>query len=707
MINWLNSSVEQRKKLYSVLKLASDERNQTIGKIYKDIFNENMGSRYDATLRNGEYSRKRAQQIYLWLEQKYPQLLAKTLNIDLKDSSYFEHKEQNDDKQPQLELRLVDDKEDTRFIYRSRTIPYIEPKKAFEQLDAFCNASQLFCWHVLTGAGGTGKSRLALEYAISLEKTGVWDVGFLVSQSVRDIDWTIWQPTKPIFMIIDYAARETDLVGHILRALSSREDLKRNVRIVLLERELGGSWFHKIIQSGITAGQFIEECWFGEDGTLEAPDDVWPVIRFMCQNNMAYLPTKEKALQELERIDPFCRPLFAAFLGDAYSRGDNPRYWDAYELVHNVLTHEMHHWKNGGVDQSHINLCACATSTAGIQGVFIEVLSQDMQGFWPDWRGSETFEKLIAIYGLGLVDDIPPLEPDILGEVFYLQQWQQASRFERQKFLAHGINFAPWFAEFLERLILDFPNENHQDLLKNFLSSDLHHYENTQPELIYNLITGLTKKYPSHAVALFEYFKFLDLNELTDYGAECFIDGVLNLIVGIEDFPIDKALSIYDFVNNTIPKSKTSNSVAKSLASLSLTLIAQYPSENSETFRHVLARSLRLYRQHQNDDNIRRDCCIAISNYINTLDGDELDHALILLKIFCNISRQEHDGDMAITWEYIFYHVFLLHLIQREEDEISQHNITLSMAEVASIAPEFEKYRAKIQLRLDMDMDEQ
>ena len=344
--------------------------------------------------------------------------------------------------QPDLSVWLVENSDETRFLFRSRAIPFIHREESFEQLDRFRKSKGKFLWHVLNGPGGTGKSRLALEYAISRREASSDAIGFLPVDRSQEFDWYTWQPTISTFIVIDYAAREVELVAKIIRTLSMRDDLAKNVRLLLLEREVTGTWFDKIIQRGATERTSIEETWFGEDGTLEPPDDVWPIIKHMCRDVQQNLPSKENALVELERIDHQCRPLFAAFLGDAYVRGENPRNWDSYALVENVLEHEKRYWDRGDVEQPHINLCACATATGGVPGEWLEELTiRQMKGFWPHWQGNQTYTVLSAIYGDGLVDDIPLWNPIFWARCFFCNNGSQHQGLREISFLTMAV---PW-----------------------------------------------------------------------------------------------------------------------------------------------------------------------------------------------------------------------------------------------------------------------
>lgn len=712
-IDWLEASINERKILYGFVKRALDEKIKTTSTLHREIFGVYPSCGYDKTFRSGRYDRKKAGLYYSWLETHHFNLAMRAIDAIEKERSSKpgglkkSRAKRSEPSQPDLSLWLTENTDETRFLYRSRAIPFIYPENSIQQLERFRKSEGRFLWHVLNGPGGTGKSRLALEYAVSRREASNDAIGFLPVDRSQIFDWYAWQPTIPTFIIIDYAAREVELVAKIIRALSMRDDLAKNVRLLLVEREVTGTWFDRIIQRGAADHIFVDKTWFGEDGTLEPPDDVWPIIEHMCRNSPQQLPSKENALIELERIDHQCRPLFAAFLGDAYFRGENPRNWDAYALVENVLEHEKRYWDRGGVAQAHINLCACATATGGVPGEWLEDLSnRQMKDFWPPWRGNQTYQVLSAIYGDGIVDDIPPLEPDILGEVFFLQQWQSASRFERKRLVEYGSSMAPWFAEFIERLVSDFPEIATLDLLKNVLLSDFKEFDNAKSELVYNIITNLARNNPARAQEAFYLFKTFDIGDHKHYAVECIIDAALNLIVGIKNLEINQALAIYETQSLLTRYVPSTLEISQSRCGLALSLIARFPLQEPRQFRNILADTLKAHRAFREDNAIRRDACIAISNYVNLLDNTQVRHARNLLGLFRRLAKGEHDGDLEESWAFLLYHMFILFLSEAENPEpFGESEIKYALGKLESLAPETRLYIDRILKLLEQDMD--
>ena len=73
-------------------------------------------------------------------------------------------------------LLVADRKEDNRFVYNYKNrIELIGRIQDLQDLEAFCQADKRQVWWAMVGEGGSGKSRLALEFAEKKQREG-WDV---------------------------------------------------------------------------------------------------------------------------------------------------------------------------------------------------------------------------------------------------------------------------------------------------------------------------------------------------------------------------------------------------------------------------------------------------------------------------------------------------------------------------------------------------
>jgi nucleoside phosphorylase len=93
-----------------------------------------------------------------------------------------------------------------------------------------------------TGAGGMGKTRLLLEVCQRRREAG-WLAGFVDTKAAprERGGWTnVITPAQPIFLVVDYAETNQDLLFTLLSSVARRTDAY--VRIVLLARGPGDWW---------------------------------------------------------------------------------------------------------------------------------------------------------------------------------------------------------------------------------------------------------------------------------------------------------------------------------------------------------------------------------------------------------------------------------------------------------------------------------
>lgn len=99
-------------------------------------------------------------------------------------------------------------------------------------LRSWCESPQRFSLRLLVGPGGTGKTRLALEYSKELRANG-WHAGFLdrVPPSLHG--------DTPLLLVVDYAAGKLDQVRPLIDIAAVAAT---KVRVLLLARDDGEWW---------------------------------------------------------------------------------------------------------------------------------------------------------------------------------------------------------------------------------------------------------------------------------------------------------------------------------------------------------------------------------------------------------------------------------------------------------------------------------
>ena len=125
--------------------------------------------------------------------------------------------------------------------YRADVVPLIGRDREIGDLRRWLDEEVPISIRVLIGAGGRGKTRLALELARAASKGG-WLAGFASADELdrfrHQAGIEQWRWDKPVLVIVDYAASRVEQLRAWLRELvdASLEDCPK-LRLLLLERQ--------------------------------------------------------------------------------------------------------------------------------------------------------------------------------------------------------------------------------------------------------------------------------------------------------------------------------------------------------------------------------------------------------------------------------------------------------------------------------------
>ena len=379
------------------------------------------------------------------------------------------------DRQPQLDPKLVALTATSRLYFGARKVSFLGREAEFGQLLDFLYSDADMAWWLMTGPGGMGKSRLALELC---HRAGAcWRTGFLPQAEIERFAWADWQPDLPHLVVVDYAAALPQAVGRMLEALRLRQHntpLEMPVRVLLLERHRDERWWTDLLHAGERHG--LEQALADAEPLALPPlgaDGIWAMLEALGDAAATALG-KAVALEQLAAIDPAMRPLFAALAGDALAEDADLRQWNRTALLDDWLRREQHrHWRPAGVDDPHTNLAALATMVGGIAE---DVLAQPPDGIALPRPEAISGSVYAAITGRPpLQDDVgttwfAAIEPDLLGTFTVLRHLEaplgkriavtsavadRADRY-RDAAWARGGADALGFASFLDRAKDDF-----------------------------------------------------------------------------------------------------------------------------------------------------------------------------------------------------------------------------------------------------------
>ncbi|MEB2774485.1 hypothetical protein SYJ56_04160 [Algoriphagus sp. D3-2-R+10] len=286
----------------------------------------------------------------------------------------------------------------------------------------FLSEKTSFSWTVVSGPGGSGKSRLVQELCV--DSAPYWRAGFL-APGHSFVSWATWKPYKNTLIIIDYAAERIDEARNIFNGLVQNQQITDGhlfVRVILVEREGKGQWLEKLL--GNRSERYVLEQVRYSIADIEltsmSEEVLWEGLNILNQDQTASLPLppREQLISDLKVIDPLCRPLYTILATDALISGRNIRLWDRERLMLDVLGRERQSWLEAGVTRPYENLLALATMVGGLTEAVLEQtdLNIDLPNF-------ESFDRNLysAMSGCALEgEDLPPLKPDLVGEFFVL-----------------------------------------------------------------------------------------------------------------------------------------------------------------------------------------------------------------------------------------------------------------------------------------------
>ncbi len=295
---------------------------------------------------------------------------------------------------------------------------------------------------MITGGGGAGKTRLALEECERAEQAG-WTAGLLSLDATATVDVALDRLVEwpgRLFLAIDYAETRPDVVGSLIGRLA-RLGGGPAVRLVLVCRQIG------------TREELKELFATGDDRDAIATP-LREVRRVMLGDPEFRLDAKRLFEAGIATFGPllggdgnvpdvsleaahFARPLFvlAAALLCAADPSVDPDALNGEELMLELIDrHETQYWqrwnesRRAELDQS---LHARSVALATLLGADTEAEALSLVGTIPGLEEASGERKLAVarwlshLYARGRLDQAPaisPIEPDVLGEALVVRE---------------------------------------------------------------------------------------------------------------------------------------------------------------------------------------------------------------------------------------------------------------------------------------------
>ncbi|MBR4425149.1 MAG: SIR2 family protein [Oscillospiraceae bacterium] len=398
---------------------------------------------------------------------------------------------------------------ENEFHYKSRLSAFSGRDDELEALLNFVTAKpdEPFRWWALTGPGGSGKSRLALELRDEVAKLGGWDCHVLTQTDFDDLSRAIEAFPRRSLLVADYVQAHAGALGEAMERLLE-QPRSAPLRLLLVERSgqsdtSGFDWVAQLYGDGYRRRKLESRC-HGPFLELTPLSDaaLMGVMRSFAaklreQGKAHALPEETDCatlLRKLDETDPgLRRPLYALFLTDAWMDGQDVSHWNRERAMDAILDREEH-LLDGAIRQvtdrrrsDRALLSACldlyrfATAQIGTAAL------DELEALCPEQyrrvaqaaeaAGLEAPEDLLRGVWLADGERLRPMEPDLLGEYFVLRWLLDGSLRDdrRLDFLRRVWKWAISAAVFFDRVCSDHGhllNEGPADWLRLFPSPD-------------------------------------------------------------------------------------------------------------------------------------------------------------------------------------------------------------------------------------------
>jgi hypothetical protein len=442
---------------------------------------------------------------------------------------------------PPLQMHVFPVSRPTRMHFRARKVPFLGRVSELQKLQAFLDSDASFSWWLITGAGGSGKSRLALEVCLRHQEN--WTVGFLPENSKYN-GWSEWKPDRSTLIVADYCSSRSLELQDIVTALSTLDTPgKHHVRLLLIERSTEGDWLKNLL--GVGSTRLLVESVRYDDPLQTSPmsdSELWQAITFLFEaSELRKLPDEQETLQALFELDPLRRPLFAALAADALIAGRDIRLWDQTALLRDVLEREEDKfWKPAGITERDKNLLCFATLLGGmpVENLALPLLAKanfpTTEALDANRFNAERYQVMTAHPS---TEFLAPLKPDVLGEFYALERLLPRDKVDHRRAVT-TLSLA-WLLEtggvldFVTRALTDFPEHKAVEVIDFSLGkSSIQTLKQLTQEaagvdesnwtilLLAAAKTHLIRLYSKRGMLERAYFQFDELCELADESPE-------------------------------------------------------------------------------------------------------------------------------------------------------------------------------------------
>ena len=327
--------------------------------------------------------------------------------------------------------------------------------KELEELNAFLIGDDRLSWWWLNGGAGSGKSRLALEWIHSLRaplipfSTTGYDAGFFEDYAGAH-EWAkqSWKPRRSTVIVVDNAAeRMADIVDLMEYLGAHSPEFRHPVRVLMVERSVPEEL------TKLHALTRLYERSYKVDPlnvSLLAAEDIRDLNRELGERLRRVRELTDKEIQQVLEVSKGL-PLFVILALQELAEHGEIRFERRDELLKQILVRTLGKMREQGVDDAYLPLLALATF---VRGLSWETAEGYLQKLPPPKK-----TVLDRLFQEDTATAIPPIQPDILGEIFLLKTFGDLTEPERQRFRQTAWQVsADSVSSMLVKAAMDFPD---------------------------------------------------------------------------------------------------------------------------------------------------------------------------------------------------------------------------------------------------------
>ena len=478
-----------------------------------------------------------------------------------------------------------------RFVYNSNLFPFVGRNEELKLLREFCkNKDKL--WWAITGAGGSGKSRLAYEFEKEL-KNQQWHVYRLGHSNYDDLRKISDSCCSNTLFIADYVQGHIEKIAKWLEKIVNE---KRSfiIKILLIERDSSNQnnntpWYELLNLYANNSGELKNVCY--QESFLElkplSDSDLKEIMRNYIEEYSHNEIDEDKLLKVLEDVDKdLKRPLYALFISDACLNDDNPTKWSRNEILdymydrengyyHNRINNLLNNSPNKKINSIVDKIRTIATiyddiSIENFKSKYSDIYN-DLNRLIANIDTVESTEDFLNTIGLIEDDLIKAIKPDLIGEYFICKQIENHANLSL-------LFIENWEAEIsvfevLIRMCYDYGDllNKNKDFIKKIL---LFNSNNEESLYLYSYLMLFLTYHCAKNDDIEAYFNKINMlleNDMDEKIAESLAKSLVNLILEQELKEIKKTVARIEELNKRYPESEEiAVRLAKSLFNLTV-----------------------------------------------------------------------------------------------------------------------------------------